>query len=44
MNQYAMRHTRLLAGLCNARVAPRALGAALARSGACSGDGRLLFD
>jgi legumain len=39
MDQYAMRHTRLMANLCNARVAPAGLAAALAASGACGGAG-----
>ncbi|KAI8474624.1 MAG: peptidase C13 family-domain-containing protein [Monoraphidium minutum] len=42
MDQYAMRHTRLMANLCNAAVAPAAFEGSLRRSGACSGAGRLV--
>jgi legumain len=42
MDQYAMRHTRLMANLCNAKVEPHELAGALRGSGACSGAGQLL--
>lgn len=36
-----MRHTRLMAALCNAAVRPRELSEALFASGGCTGAGRL---
>ena len=43
LGDYGMRHARLLANLCNARVAPGELARALGDAGACGGDGRLLL-
>jgi legumain len=42
MDQYAMRHTRLMANLCNGGARPEELASALEGAGACRGGALLL--